>query len=333
MRICLRSLALIVLLTVPCASADDETPSALAADANGWSDLLAQAGPKLEGWTRSPLPPGGKINPSSQWSLDVATNTLVCQGDGGHEWLRWNKELADCIYHVEWRFTVVPGKKGYNSGIYARNSRDATIWHQAQTGDGSGGYLFGNTLAGGTTKRLNLSKQQASSRVKPAGEWNVFEITCRGKEMTLWVNGAVTNRWGECDVPTGYVGLEAEGYRIEFRNVKVKTLDQTGRATTETNPGASAKGGELKVGAAVRVITPNPLLPVSGGMGAPNPTREKRGDITARAVVFQSGDVSVAVVALDLIGFPSVLGDRVRAGQPHSGRPYPDRLDSHAQRS
>jgi hypothetical protein len=77
--------------------------------------------------------------------------------------------------------------------------------------------------------------------------------------------------------------------------------------------GASAKGAELQVGAAVRVITPDPLLPVSGGMGAPNPAREKRGEITARAVVFRKGDVSVAVVALDLIGFPSVLGDRVRA--------------------
>ncbi len=76
---------------------------------------------------------------------------------------------------------------------------------------------------------------------------------------------------------------------------------------------ASAKGAELQVGAAVRVITPDPLLPVSGGMGAPNPSREKRGEITARAIVFRKGDVSVAVVALDLIGFPSVLGDRVRA--------------------
>ena len=135
------------------------------------------------------------------------------------------KSWAISSYHVEWRFTVVPGKKGYNSGIYARNSADASIWHQAQTGDGSGGYLFGNTMAGGKAKRLNLSKQQSSSRVKPAGEWNVFEITCRGKEMTLWVNGAVTNRWLECEVPKGYVGLEAEGYRIEFRNVKVKSLE------------------------------------------------------------------------------------------------------------
>src|SRR5438876_632579 len=71
--------------------------------------------------------------------------------------------------------------------------------------------------------------------------------------------------------------------------------------------------GELQVGAAVRIITPNPLLPVSGGMGRPNPTKEKRGELRARAIVFRKGEVTVAVVALDLLGFPSVLGDRVRA--------------------
>jgi hypothetical protein len=70
---------------------------------------------------------------------------------------------------------------------------------------------------------------------------------------------------------------------------------------------------DIQVGASVRVITPNPLLPVSGGMGAPNPAREKRGEITARALVLRKGDISVAIVSLDLIGFPSVLGDRVRA--------------------
>src|SRR5258707_8957785 len=74
-----------------------------------------------------------------------------------------------------------------------------------------------------------------------------------------------------------------------------------------------AARAELQVGAAVRVITPDPLLPVSGGVGRPSPTKEKRGELTARAVVFRKGDVSVAVVALDLLGFPSVLGDRVRA--------------------
>ncbi len=208
------------------AGAADDAPSALEHDRSGWTDLLAHAGPRLEGWVRGPIPPTGKLNPSSQWSLDMTTGHLVCQGDKGHEWLRWDQEIGDCIFHVEWRFTPIPGKKGYNSGIYARNSVDARIWHQAQTGDGSGGFIFGDTLVNGKLERINLARQQPVSRVKPAGDWNTFEITCRGNEMTLWVNGAVTSQWHACEVPRGYLGVEAEGYRIEFRQVKVKPLDR-----------------------------------------------------------------------------------------------------------
>src|SRR6516225_1405524 len=68
---------------------------------------------------------------------------------------------------------------------------------------------------------------------------------------------------------------------------------------------------DVQAGAAVRVITPDPLLPVSGGMGVPKPATEKRGELTARAMVFRQGDESVAVVQLDLLGFPSVLVNRV----------------------
>lgn len=78
----------------------------------------------------------------------------------------------------------------------------------------------------------------------------------------------------------------------------------------------SAAHAELLVGAAKRVITPDPLLPVSGGMGPTHPVREKRGDLTARALVLRRGDVSVAIVSLDLLGFPSILCDRVRARVP-----------------
>lgn len=80
----------------------------------------------------------------------------------------------------------------------------------------------------------------------------------------------------------------------------------------------SAEAGKvpLEVGASMRVITPDPLLPVSGGLGVPSPVREKRGDITARAIVLQQGDTRVAIVSLDLIGFPMVLGNRVRAKVP-----------------
>ncbi len=199
-----------------------ETPSALEKDPTGWTDLLAGAGPELKGWTRGTIPPGGQLAAKSQWSLDGATGHLICQGDGGHEWLRWDKEAADGTFHVEWRFTEVEGKKGHNSGIYVRNSADAKVWHQAQTGSASGGYLFGESPVSGELKRVNLAKEMKGSRVRPAGEWNVFEITCKGPELTLWVNGAVTSVWSNCEALKGHLGLEAEGHRIEFRNVKFK---------------------------------------------------------------------------------------------------------------
>ncbi len=198
--------------------------SLLEREPSGWVDLLSEAGPSLKGWTRGAIPPTAKLKPENQWSIDPSTGYLVCQGDQGHDWLRYDTEFSDFVYHVEWRFTVVEGKKGYNSGIYVRNNADATIWHQAQTGDGSGGFLFGDTRVDGKPQRVNLSKEVVEKRVKPAGEWNIFEVSCKGKEVTLWVNGGVTNVWKTCEVPKGHVGLEAEGYRIEFRNVKVKPL-------------------------------------------------------------------------------------------------------------
>lgn len=69
----------------------------------------------------------------------------------------------------------------------------------------------------------------------------------------------------------------------------------------------------LRVGAAVRVITPNPLLPVSGGIGIPHPVTEKRGDLFARAMVFEQGAERFAIVNVDNLGWTSVLGNRSRA--------------------
>jgi len=69
----------------------------------------------------------------------------------------------------------------------------------------------------------------------------------------------------------------------------------------------------FRAGIAVRVITPDPLLPISGGMGPTSPASEKKGELTVRALVFENDGVRVGIVSLDLLGFPSVLGDRVRA--------------------
>lgn len=71
--------------------------------------------------------------------------------------------------------------------------------------------------------------------------------------------------------------------------------------------------GEFKAGTAVRVVIPDPLLPVSGGIGVPRPTTQKLGDLTVRALVLEQGPTRVAIVGTDFLGFPQVLGNKVRA--------------------
>jgi hypothetical protein len=198
-----------------------EIPSGLEADPQGWVDILPQV--DLKGWYRVAVPPTGKLG-RQQWHAEPDKKMLVCDGDGGHDMLLFDKEYGDAIFHVEFRYVAVAGKSGYNSGVYARNSRDGSIWHQAQIGDASGGYLFGETPSGGTPKFFTLTNEVKDGRVKPAGQWNALEIAARGKTLTLWVNGAVTCRFRDCGMEKGRIGLEGEGYLIEFRNLKVKEL-------------------------------------------------------------------------------------------------------------
>jgi hypothetical protein len=70
---------------------------------------------------------------------------------------------------------------------------------------------------------------------------------------------------------------------------------------------------QFRAGAALRVITPDPLLPVSGGIGTPKPSREKKGDLFVRAVVFEKNNIKVAIVSIDNLGWPAALGDQARA--------------------
>src|SRR5689334_16895105 len=76
---------------------------------------------------------------------------------------------------------------------------------------------------------------------------------------------------------------------------------------------ATAVHAGFRAGIAVRVVTPDPLLPVSGGVGPSNPVKKKEGDLTVRALVLADNNIRVAIVSVDFLGFPSVLGNRARA--------------------
>lgn len=124
--------------------------------------------------------------------------------------------------NVEWRFEKREAMKGYNSGIFVRNDLTGRVWHQAQVGENA--YLFGQTLIHGTLSPITKSPPLGVEPLRPIGEWNTYEIRCAGPKITLRANGVLTAEFAVPEVPKGYFGLEAEGYRIYFRNIRMKTL-------------------------------------------------------------------------------------------------------------
>jgi hypothetical protein len=96
-------------------------------------------------------------------------------------------------------------------------------------------------LPTGTIGDQAASKRGAS---KPAGEWNAFEITCRGPQVKVELNGEVINdiivdritkgedgRLPLSDRPgIGFIALEGRGSTIDFRSLAVRDLTAVTRS-------------------------------------------------------------------------------------------------------
>jgi len=73
---------------------------------------------------------------------------------------------------------------------------------------------------------------------------------------------------------------------------------------------------EFRAAITVRNVTPDPLLPVSGGVGPSRPATKKFGELTVRALVFENDGTRVAICSTDFLGFPGVLCNKVRRQVP-----------------
>lgn len=79
---------------------------------------------------------------------------------------------------------------------------------------------------------------------------------------------------------------------------------------------------EFMAGIATVDVTPEKPMGVSGGLGTPRPTTEVKGVLEIRALVLSDDDTRIAIVSSPNIGFPSVLGNKVRSmvkGVPAEG--------------
>ena len=148
-------------------------------------------------------------------------------------YLRTKKAYSNYRLHVEWCYPEKPT----NSGILLHTNGPDKIWiahYQAQLKDKNAGDFIvhgvgvsaklGDSTYVSTEKVKPVVAKFQPSNEKPAGEWNSFDITCKGSTIEIKVNGLLQNTAVNCSMTKGGIGFQAEGSKIQFRNIWIEKI-------------------------------------------------------------------------------------------------------------
>lgn len=138
---------------------------------------------------------------------------------------RTRDQFDNFFLRLDWRFPEHAG----NSGVLLRTVGPDTVWPdciEAQLMSGNAGDIVNMTGEPMTLPRAEGRFGRKSHNAEnPLGEWNTYEITAQGDEITLFVNGEKLNHATGCPTRAGYIALQSEGVPIEFRNIFLTPLD------------------------------------------------------------------------------------------------------------
>jgi hypothetical protein len=178
-------------------------------------------GRDLSGWTVfNDLTRGDGVG---TWT--VRDDVIVCLGKP-RGFLRTNSAFKDYRLRLQWRWPDKPG----NSGVFLHGSKEDKIWphcYEAQLASGNAGELRANGGAlfqASSTIEDKSRPKLATSSERPPGEWNDYEIVCRGAVITLFINGIRQNELENATQSSGWIALQSEGGVIEFRSITLEPL-------------------------------------------------------------------------------------------------------------
>jgi hypothetical protein len=162
------------------------------------------------------------VDPQTVWSAaDDGVLRLATKTSG---YLRTEKSFSNYHLHVEWRWPK-DAPANTNSGVFVHLNGDDAIWpkcFECQLKSGEAGMVSGLDLDIPDAPILNKRKRApklAEPSEKPFGEWNAYDLYAHGDFLEVFVNGVRQNRVEKLPVTSGGIGLQMEGFPIEFRNV------------------------------------------------------------------------------------------------------------------
>lgn len=140
------------------------------------------------------------------------------------------KTYKNYMLKFEWKYERPDGLesdarfKG-NSGLLLNIQGKAKIWPKSiefQLMNAEVGKIYPIDGAKFTGK---WDRDAYKKAIKPVGEWNREEVTCKDGAMTCTLNGTLVTAGTGADPAEGAIGWQSEGAAIAFRNMKIKELD------------------------------------------------------------------------------------------------------------
>ena len=184
-------------------------------------------GKDFTGWKLYTREPDHDV--AKTWSVK---NGLVCCEGKPSGYMRTQKDYADYLFHVEWRW---PGEKGGNSGVLVHMSEPDVVWpkslecqlHSGNAGDFwvIGGLETAEHAKANERVRGRRTIKLKDSSEKPLGQWNAYDIICKDDWIVVLANGVLQNVATKCSERSGKICLQSEGTPIEFRNIYIEPLE------------------------------------------------------------------------------------------------------------
>jgi hypothetical protein len=191
-------------------------------------------GKTLDGWTFivKPDKDGKRADPKDTWSS--SDGIIRCTGKP-NGCMVTKKEYGDYVLRVKWRWPAEG--KGGNSGVLL-HVQDTKYWPtsiEAQLLTGRAGDLLmtnpPDAKIEGDKTRQDPKLERCFRRIetkeaieKKIGEWNEMEVTCKGGDIVVVVNGMKVNVGKNCNLRSGRIALQSEGAEVHFKDIVIKSL-------------------------------------------------------------------------------------------------------------
>lgn len=199
------------LLLLAAGGTQEAAPRPSATDPEGFTSLFDGTG--TEGWRQAG--PGG---------FRIENGAAAAHGGMGL-WYYEKRSFRDFILKLEFQ----QARMESNSGVFVRFPRvNDDPWRAAREG-------YEIQIAGGQVGKHStgaIYSFQAPTEVplRPAGEWNEYEITCIGQHYYVRLNGRLVNVFQATRSLSGMIGLQNHDDKndgrnlVRFRNIRVKEL-------------------------------------------------------------------------------------------------------------